>query len=122
MTDTDSLFLTVRLTGCKAISLFHPSPHHGRCTATVFWRAILRIEDNGRADGEIVRILKRGHSTVVGEFLDQAAAAVLLSLTMIASSSGLKFPTTWRSRRAAGVSIEWESSPSRSMTSKTSTA
>src|SRR3954447_2396391 len=30
---------------------------------------ILRIEDNGRADGEIVRILKRGHSTVVGEFV-----------------------------------------------------
>ncbi len=32
---------------------------------------ILRIEDNGRADGEIVRILKRGHSTVVGEFVIQ---------------------------------------------------
>ena len=29
---------------------------------------ILRIEDEGRADGEIVRILKRAHATVVGEF------------------------------------------------------
>jgi ribonuclease R len=29
---------------------------------------ILRIEEDGRADGEIVRILKRAHATVVGEF------------------------------------------------------
>ena len=29
---------------------------------------ILRIEDTGRADGEIVRVLKRAHATVVGEF------------------------------------------------------
>ena len=29
---------------------------------------ILRIEANGKADGEIVRILKRAHTTVVGEF------------------------------------------------------
>jgi ribonuclease R len=29
---------------------------------------ILRIEADGRADGEIVRILKRAHATVVGEF------------------------------------------------------
>lgn len=29
---------------------------------------ILRIESGGRADGEIVRILKRAHATVVGEF------------------------------------------------------
>ncbi len=29
---------------------------------------ILRVEDGGRADGEIVRILKRAHATVVGEF------------------------------------------------------
>jgi ribonuclease R len=30
---------------------------------------ILRIEDDGKADGEIVRILKRAHITVVGEFM-----------------------------------------------------
>lgn len=30
---------------------------------------ILRIESNGKADGEIVRILKRAHVTVVGQFL-----------------------------------------------------
>jgi ribonuclease R len=29
---------------------------------------ILRIEPNGRADGEVVRILRRAHVTVVGEF------------------------------------------------------
>src|SRR5688572_20786456 len=29
---------------------------------------VLRVEANGRADGEIVRILKRAHVTVVGEF------------------------------------------------------
>ena len=29
---------------------------------------ILRIEENGRGDGEIVRILRRAHMTVVGEF------------------------------------------------------
>src|SRR6185369_13446515 len=29
---------------------------------------ILRIERDGKADGEIVRILKRAHATVVGEF------------------------------------------------------
>ena len=29
---------------------------------------IARIEADGRADGEIVRILKRAHMTVVGEF------------------------------------------------------
>jgi ribonuclease R len=29
---------------------------------------VLRVEGNGRADGEIVRILKRAHMTVVGEF------------------------------------------------------
>jgi ribonuclease R len=29
---------------------------------------VLRVESNGRADGEIVRILKRAHVTVVGEF------------------------------------------------------
>src|SRR5689334_19142944 len=29
---------------------------------------ILRIESDGRADGEIVKILKRAHPTVVGEF------------------------------------------------------
>ena len=30
---------------------------------------ILRIEASGRADGEIVRVLRRAHATVVGEFL-----------------------------------------------------
>ena len=30
---------------------------------------IVRFNDNGRAEGEIVRILKRAHMTVVGEFL-----------------------------------------------------
>jgi ribonuclease R len=29
---------------------------------------VLRVEANGRADGEIVRIIKRAHETVVGEF------------------------------------------------------
>lgn len=30
---------------------------------------ILRVEANGKGDGEIVRVLRRGHLTVVGEFL-----------------------------------------------------
>src|SRR5687767_15498000 len=30
--------------------------------------SVLRVEANGRADGEIVRIPKRAHVTVVGEF------------------------------------------------------
>ena len=30
---------------------------------------VLRIDENGRGDGEIVRILRRAHMTVVGEFL-----------------------------------------------------
>ena len=37
---------------------------------------IARIEAGGRADGEIVKVLKRAHPTVVGEFRIRPARAI----------------------------------------------
>jgi ribonuclease R len=39
---------------------------------------IARIEAGGRADGEIVKVLKRAHPTVVGEFRVTAAASYVV--------------------------------------------
>ena len=38
------------------------------CTATAPSCSINRIERDGKADGEVIRILRRAHPTVVGEF------------------------------------------------------
>ena len=40
---------------------------------------IARIEAGGRADGEIVKVLKRAHTTVVGEFKIGEDSLVALS-------------------------------------------
>jgi ribonuclease R len=56
---------------------------------------IARIEPDGRADGEIVKILKRAHPTVVGEFRVGRRGNTWCRRTT-ASSSGSIFPKAWR--------------------------
>ena len=57
---------------------------------------IARIEAGGRADGEIVKVLKRAHPTVVGEFRIAPPRRSTWSRTTSASSSGSRFPKAWR--------------------------
>ena len=45
-----------------------PTPPKRPCTATGWWCASRASKPDGRADGEIVKVLKRAHPTVVGEF------------------------------------------------------
>ena len=58
---------------------------------------IARIEAGGRADGDIVKVLKRAHPTVVGEFKIGRRGATWYPPTT-AYSSGSIFPTAWNSR------------------------
>ena len=62
---------------------------------------IARIEADGRADGEIVKVLKRAHATVVGEIPASGAAASMSCLRTTASSSGSRSPRGWSSRPPA---------------------
>ena len=59
---------------------------------------IARIEHDGRADGEIVKILKRAHATWSASS-KWAAAASTWRRPIRASSSGSTFPTVWKSPR-----------------------
>ena len=56
------------------------------------------LERDGRADGEIVKVLKRAHPTVVGEFRMRRARELSWSRTTNASSNGSRFRKAWRFR------------------------
>ena len=60
---------------------------------------IARIERDGRADGEIVKVLRRAHQTVVGEFRDPQARKLCSRRTTSGSGSGSKFRKAWSCRR-----------------------
>ena len=53
---------------------------------------IARIEAGGRADGEIVKVLKRAHPTVVGEFQIGAPRQLRRPRTTTASSQWIEIP------------------------------
>ena len=73
---------------------------------------IARIEAGGRADGEIVKVLKRAHPTVVGEFHIGRRGQLRGARTTTASSSGSTFPKAWSSRPpAAATSTASASTP-----------
>ena len=59
-----------------------------------------RVDSDGRAEGEIVRILRRAHATVVGEFRVGVKGNYVVPHDE-RIHSGSRFPRAWRS--AAGA-------------------
>ncbi len=70
---------------------------------------IARIESDGRADGEIVKILRRAHLTVVGRVSGAQARLRTSFRTTSAFVSGSKFPRAWSCRKRRRTAIAWGS-------------
>ena len=69
---------------------------------------ISRIESDGRADGEIVKILRRAHLTVVGEFRVRKRGSFVVPHDerinqWIEIPEGMELPRTAESRDRVGV-------------------
>ena len=69
---------------------------------------IARIENDGRADGEIVKILRRAHATVVGEFRARKRGSYVIPhddriRQWIDIPDGLEIPPKSASRDRVGV-------------------
>ena len=65
-----------------------PRPPKRRCTGDRVLVRIGRVGAEGRAEGEIMRILRRAHLTVVGEFRGRGQGAAMSSRTTGEYSSG----------------------------------
>lgn len=69
---------------------------------------IQRVEADGRADGEIVKVLDAAIPPLSANFTF-AAKVTLSRRTMTASANGSKFPKAWRFRRRTSRWTAWES-------------
>ncbi len=68
---------------------------------------IARVDRDKRADGEIVRVLKRAHATVVGEFRIRRRGNFCRAARRSHSTVDSRFLKAWKCRTPRRCAIVW---------------